>query len=202
MSKVVIITRVTKPIKITLLILTLLISTLVTAPLFADGIDFNVGQDTARFTYSAPIGDADYGRKDITLGVLYNKDDNTFIDAALHIIDEAGSKFPGLELGIGPKAYLGQTNTEEYLTIGFEALGNYRFTNMNRFILGGYGYYAPSILSFIDADELWELHFRASYELIPSASVYIGYRKIRAKVNVKTERTIDDEFYFGIKMDF
>lgn len=203
MSKIVTITRATKPIKITLLILTLLTSAFATAPLFADGIDFNVGQDTARFTYSAPVGSAaDYGRKDITLGVLYNKDDNTFIDAALHIIDEAGSKFPGLELGVGPKAYLGQTNTEEYLTIGFEALGNYRLVNLNRFILSGYGYYAPSILSFIDADELWELHFRASYELIPSASVYIGYRKIRAKVNVITERTIDDEFYFGIKMDF
>ncbi len=202
MSKVATITMATKSIKVTLLILTLLTSALPTTSLFAGEIDFNVGPDAARFTYSKPVGSADYGQKNATFGVLYNKDDNFFVDAALHIIDGAGSKFPGMELGIGPKAYLGQTNTEEYLTIGFEAIGNYRLRNLNRFILSGYGYFAPSIISFIDADELWEIHFRASYELIPSASVYIGYRKIRAKVNVKTERTIDDEFHFGIKMDF
>jgi len=189
----------TKSMKTTLLIL---FACATTTPVIADEIDFNVSPDTVRFTYSKPIGSSDYGRKDLTYGVLYNENDNLFVDFALHIIDEAGSKFPGLELGIGPKAYLGQTDTEDYLTIGFEALGNYRLAEMNRFIVSAYGYYAPGILSFIDADELWELHFRASYELIPSASIYVGYRKIRAKVNVKRERTIDDEFHFGIIMNF
>jgi len=183
-------------------ILLILISILATSPVIADNIDFNVGSDAVRFTYAIPIGSSDYGRKDITFGILYNEDDNTFIDAALHIIDEAGSKFPGMEVGIGPKVYFGQTNSEDYLTVGFEALGNYRLAKMNRIVLGAYGYYAPGILSFIDADELWEMHFRASYELIPSASIYLGYRKIRAKVNVKNERTIDDSFHFGLIMEF
>jgi len=195
-------TVVTKSNKTTLITSTLLATTLTTTPLVAGDLDFNIGSDSVRITYADPIGSADYGRKDVTIGALYNKDDNFFIDAGLHIIDEAGNKFPGLELGIGPKAYLGQTDTEEYLTIGFEALGNYRLLNMNRVIFSGYGYYAPSIVSFIDADEMWELNFRVAYELIPSASAYIGYRKIRTKVNVKSERTIDDEIHFGIKMEF
>jgi len=190
---------VTKSIKTGFFLFTLLVST---QSVLADELDTNISSDSVRVIYTAPIGGADYGRKNITMGALYNKDDNFFFDAGLHIIDEAGSKIPGMEVGIGPKAYIGQTETEDYLTFGFEALANYRLATSNRFLFSGNVYYSPSIIAFIDADELWELNFRASYELIPSASVYVGFRKIRVKVNVKRERLIDDGFYFGLKMEF
>lgn len=150
------------------LLFVLLITSL---PLAARSLDTNLGSDSVRITYAHPVDSSDYGRKEYTIGALYNKDDNFFIDASLQIIDEAGSKFPGLEVGIGPKAYFGSTKTQDYLTFGFEALGNYRLANLNRFVFSGYGYYSPNIVSFGDAEEMWELHARAAYELIPSASI-------------------------------
>lgn len=174
----------------------------VTLPLMARELDINVGSDLIRITYISPLEGADYGRKDITFGGFYNKDDNYFFDTSLLIIDEAGNKFPGLELGIGPKAYLGQTKTEEYLTFGIAGLINYRLSSINRLILSGSGYFSPSIISFMDANQMWEFEVRAAYEIIPSANIYVGYRKIEVDVNIPGERTVDDEFHFGFKMAF
>lgn len=181
-------------------LLLLLIS--LSMPGIAAEIDFNLGKDAARVVFTDLLDGSDYGRKEYTMGLLYNTDDNVFFDASMQIVDEAGSKFPGLEVGVGPKVYLGQTNTQDYLTFGIAALANYRLQNLNRFIFNGYAYFSPSIVSFIDADQMWELHVRAGYEMIPSAVAYVGFRRIRAKVNARNERTIDSEFHFGVQMDF
>ena len=180
------------------------IATFIIAPgsAIARDMDFSLGTDTVTATFSDLLEGSDYGRKEYAVGMLYNRDDNYFVDAAIQIIDEAGSKFPGLEVGVGPKMYLGKTKTQDYLTFGIAALANYRMQELNRYLFSGYLYFSPSIVSFIDADQMWELHFRAGYEIIPAATAYIGFRRIRAKVNINTERTIDNEIHFGIKMDF
>jgi len=44
----------------------------------------------------------------------------------------------------------------------------------------GNAFYAPSITSTLDAENMYEISFGASYELLPSANVYILFRRIRA----------------------
>ena len=168
----------------------------------ARNMDFSLGTDTVTADYSDLLEGSDYGRKEYTVGLLYNRDDNFFVDAALQIIDEAGSKFPGLEVGVGPKVYFGQTKTQDYLSFGIAALANYRMQELNRYLFSGYVFFSPSIVSFIDADQMWELNLNAGYEIIPAATAYIGFRRIRAKVNINAERTVDNEIHFGLKMDF
>jgi len=61
--------------------------------------------------------------------------------------------------------------------------------------------YAPSVLSFIDADEYAEYRFEADMEVISNIHIYGGYRNI--ETNYETyDHTLNDSWYGGLKIGF
>jgi hypothetical protein len=61
--------------------------------------------------------------------------------------------------------------------------------------------YAPSVLSFIDADNYLEYRFEADMEVIPNIHIYGGYRNI--ETNYETyDHTLNDNWYGGLKIGF
>ena len=61
--------------------------------------------------------------------------------------------------------------------------------------------YAPSVLSFIDADEYTEYRFEADMEVISNIHIYGGYRNI--ETNYETyDHTLNDSWYGGLKIGF
>ena len=120
--------------------------------------DINLNQDSARFVYSSLIGGSTFGRTEMSAGLLYNEDKNSVWELGLQVIDVAGTKTPGLEVGVGPKLYY-FTSDKPDASGGAIALGgnlHYKFTQLQRLAISGTLYYAPSITATLDADSFFE----------------------------------------------
>lgn len=170
----------------------------------AQMFDFNFSDDSAQVRYSSNVeSESAYGRSEWGFGALYQTDDNTMLDAWFQISDEAGSKTPGLDAGVGPKLFGGSTKTQEYVALALGGMLQYRPPQTNRMLLIASGSYAPNIVTFLDADHMWEANFRIGYEILPSAIAYIGYRAVHVEFDVrKGEGDIDKGANFGLQMNF
>lgn len=171
---------------------------------FARSFDMNLSSDAAQFKYGSHVGGTNFGRSEMTIGFLYNEDDAYLGEIGLLVIDEAGSKTPGLELGVGPKFWFGGSDEADVDISGIGLGGQLRYKNMNypRIIYGFSLFYAPSIVAFLDADSILEYDLRVEYELLPTANVYIGYRNIEADIKGSGEAEIDDSAIIGLRFNF
>jgi len=183
----------------------LLGSTLLAGNANAQRLDINLNQTSARFTYTNLVGGSTFGRTEMNTGLLYNEDSNLVINVDLQVIDAAGSKTPGLELGVGPRFYY-LTHDDSDSSAAAIALGGqlrYKLPNVPRLSFAGVFFYAPSITSTLDANNMNELGFGASYELLPTADIYIKYRRIRSSFTAKVgSRTIDSGTVIGMRFSF
>ncbi len=62
--------------------------------------------------------------------------------------------------------------------------------------------YAPSVLSFDDAENYFEFRAEAAVEVISAVSLYVGYRDIEVDTIKNTTDTYNSSFYGGMKMSF
>ena len=171
---------------------------------FARSFDINLSSDSAQFKYGTHVGGTNFGRSEMTIGFLYNEDDAYLSEIGLLVIDEAGSKTPGLELGVGPKFWFGGSDEADVDISGIGLGGQLRYKNLNypRIVYGFSLFYAPSIVAFLDADNILEYDLRVEYELLPTANVYIGYRNIEADIKRSGEAEIDDSAIIGLRFNF
>ncbi len=171
----------------------------------AQGLDINLGDKSASFRYNAFVGGSTFGRTELNFGALYNEDKNSYADIGLLVVDTAGSKAPGLEVGIGPKVMFVWEN-ERNVKGAAIALGgrlNFKPQKMKRLRLGLEGYLAPSITSFLDVDNAYTLEGRVGYEILPTATAYVGYRRIQSSFNKgKGTHAIDQGVFLGIQLFF
>jgi hypothetical protein len=61
--------------------------------------------------------------------------------------------------------------------------------------------FAPSLLSFIDADSYMDFRLEADMEIIPNILIYGGYRHIDTEY-IQYSETLNDNFYAGMKITF
>lgn len=148
----------------------------------AQRLDINLKQDSARFSYITLIGGSNFGRTEMNAGILYNEDGNQVANVGLQVIDAAGSKTPGLELGVGPRFYylkFDDTNSSA-AAIALGGQLRYKLPSVQRLSLIGKLFYAPGITTTLDANSMYEFGLGVSYELLPTANVYVNYRRVRA----------------------
>lgn len=187
--------------RILISILLILISTSANA----QRVDINLKQDSARFTYITLIGGSTFGRTELNAGILYNEDGNQAADIGLKVIDVAGSKTPGLELGVGPRFYYLKHDDTDTSAAAIALGGHlrYKIPNVQRLSIIGTAYYAPSITSTLDARNMYEAGLGVGYEILPTANIYVKYRKIRAKFTKGVgAETIDNGTVIGMDFTF
>lgn len=169
----------------------------------ANTLDMNFSNESVRARYSQDVNSSPQGRKEIGMGVLYNTDNNVMFDAWFQITDEAGSKAPGLDAGVGFKAYVGQTDTQDYMAVAIGGELLYRPVQNNRVLFQGGMFFAPGIVTFLDADNLWEANLRVGYEILPTALAYVAYRTIRVNFEIaEDEEEIDRGAQLGLELRF
>jgi len=172
---------------------------------YAAKVDVNLSQSSARFTYYSLVGGSNYGRTEMSTGLMYNDDKNMMLELGIQVIDVAGSKSPGLEIGIGPKLYYFSSDKPDASGLVIAVGGNFRYKlqQMPRVIFTGGVFYAPSITSTIDADTYLEYGLRAGYELLPSADIYVGVRSIRVDYTKGIgDHKLDDTAMVGMTFSF
>lgn len=167
----------------------------------AASLDLNLNNKSAQIRLATVIGGTTVGRTQTSIGFLYNDDEKYVVDLGLLVIDVAGSKSPGLEIGVGPKLYFADGDKGEAVAIGLGGQLRYKIPALQRLNFGLEGYYAPDIVSFAEADSMYEVGFRVGYEILPTADVYAGYRRIRAEFD-KGDETLDESLMLGFKLSF
>lgn len=196
----------------------------------ANSIDINLSEHAFGFYYSKLSGSGDYGHSEIASEAIYStdksKNDNFMLNFSLHIVDETGSKSPGLDAGLGPKLFLGTSEyiftdssgtesqrTQNMVALALGGLMDYRIPRMNRVVIHARAYYAPDITAMVSIEDLLEFGLRFGYEVGPSTNLYLGYRLLRGSFRVAVAsgngdqhdvkaRNIDNSLSLGVKMNF
>jgi hypothetical protein len=108
----------------------------------------------------------------------------------------------GLSLGLGARF----VNYEDYSAIPFMLEAIYSIPLIDSIPSASFSgaiYYAPSVLSFDDAEDYFEFRAEAAMEVISAVSIYVGYRDIEADNTYKNfTNTFNSSFYGGMKMSF
>ena len=171
----------------------------------ATRIDINLNQDSARFSYYSLIGGSTFGRTEMGTGFLYNENKDILLELGLQVIDVAGSKTPGLEIGVGPRLYYFTSDNPDASGVAIALGGNlrYKLPQLQRLVFQGTLYYAPSITATLDAKNYLEVGLRVGYEILPTANVYLGFRNIDVKYTQgKGSHTLDNGTMVGMDFSF
>src|SRR5262249_60172968 len=143
----------------------------------AGTLDANLSNDTLEAKFDAPRG-----RANLTIGGTYNRDDkNCLLDVRLLAAGDGSvgtSRFSG---GLGGKIY---TVHVAGSNVGALALGGELrwFPGNGPFALGGYVWYSPTVVTFIDGKNFYDTGLRAEVEVFRNSFAYLGYRWTRAKL--------------------
>ena len=170
----------------------------------AETLDINLSDESAQFKYLQNINGTTEGRTELGFGILYNDDDNYLAEASFIITDVAGTKAPGLEVGVGPKLYLAKHDKTDLdaFSIGVGAQFRYKIPTVTRLNFTGAVFYAPGIVSFADAEDLTEIFVSIGYEVLPTADVYLGYRYINVDFDPVSDKTLDETALIGLSFSF
>ncbi|MDH5216314.1 MAG: hypothetical protein OEX19_01360 [Gammaproteobacteria bacterium] len=143
----------------------------------------SLSDHSALMRFNLWVGGQSFGRSEAGMGLLFNDSDSYMVEGAFHVIDEVGTKVPGLVFGLGAKAYGGTNPDADVLALGVGGSFNYSIPGANRVFIGVDAYGAPPIVTGLDADWFWEWAAIIGYKVLQDqADVYIGYREYGAKL--------------------
>lgn len=165
-------------------------------------LDLSLSDDAVRAAYDA--AQAGSGLH-ISLDALHHSTDGDIGSLGVHVVDVRNNN-SDLYIGVGGKAYGFKTRGDFDVSGGGIGLGGffrYRIPPAPEVSIASYLYYAPPVVSFGDAENLFDFDLRAQYSIIPTARVYLGYRYTGISIeNVSDRVELGDGFHVGLKIDF
>lgn len=173
----------------------------------AENLDLNVSDESVRIALSGPLRFGE-GQARYDVGYLYSDDrlvDLHTVHAGLLISGDAGARGADAYAGLGLRAALVDTDAGSGAAVTVGGEFELRLPDFNRIGLYGYGYIAPKVLSFSDLQRYSEWALSVDYEVIRNASVYVGYRQVRAgfkDVNGGSGFRVDSGAHLGLRLEF
>lgn len=181
--------------------ISVLVLSLAAAPAFAGDVDLSLTNDSVK-------GQVNFfgNNNDLQLGAGY-----TYHEGSRHIgnIDFHAQGRTALgnlptTAGIGMRGIAWDNDEFDGGAVG---LGGFATVNIPRApglsFTGGL-YYAPSILSFGDSDDMTSLELRANYRVIRNAEVFVGYRYLNTELDFPSDPDVnlDEGVLAGMKIFF
>jgi len=161
-------------------------------------LDFNLSDEAFLIRY-AP--DANRGMQ-LDYGLLHQEDEIYIGSLGLHLVDNAATESAPVQVGLGGRLQLIDTEGPSGGAISVGAWGRYSFPGANRFAIAGNVYFAPDVTSFGDVENFLEYGVRGEYEVLRNGSLYLGYRKIEADFDVVDNADLDKGLHFGMQFTF
>lgn len=160
----------------------------------ADTIDINVGDDSIQGSYSGAVKTAAYEFR-----FMDNDDRDNWLASAGMLVSGPRT---GTEVGLGGKFYLMSAANEDVYGLGLGGQARVVLGN-GPIAIGGSLFYAPDVLTGGDGEDFWEATARLEFEVAPdSASLYVGYRKVRAELENGANVTVDSGGHVGLELKF
>jgi hypothetical protein len=186
---------------------TLLMATLL-APAHASSLSLDLSDDAVRLQYASTVSMSADSEFEWDAGFLLVEGDNGDSDrklftGTLRSVGDAGVANHQVNAALGLRASWlnGRGFDAQALGVGGEVSA--RLQGMDRLVFAGYGYYAPKILSFGDAEEFFEFGASAGYQVLRNGEVFLGYRRVTFDPKQAAGTvTADTGFHVGIKFGF
>jgi hypothetical protein len=172
----------------------------------AEIFDLSVGDNSFRAALYGPlsrIGGQSEGQYDVGVIVRPKREDDLLIvHAGALLTGDTGMRNFELAAGLGVRAvYIGRDRDSG----GAVAPGGQleaRFPGYERIGFSIYGYYAPEVLSFGEFDEYYEVGVGVDYQVLKTASVYLGYRNVNVEIEDGPKVTADNGLHVGLRLEF
>ena len=163
----------------------------------AGGIDLNVRDEAVQLQYATSTPTA----TQVHVGFLNTKDHDWLADWGL--IVRGPLNFARMRAGVGLKAVGARLDHEEIAAIALG--GELRLPLLplsDRLALVARVYAAPNVITYGDGTRYLESGARLEYELIPDATVYIGYRRMTFDLETRSDAVLDSGFHAGLRLSF
>ena len=169
----------------------------VSASAAADSVDLNLSSDTIEARYNSSVGFGEW-----TFGGLYNREQkDQVVNVGLLATGETRVGGSRIDAGLGGKLYATSVGNDEVLALGLGGQVRWFFGD-GPFAVGGYGFFAPRVVTFLDGVRFWEAGVRAEIELIKNSFVYIGYRQVQVELDSGAKPNVDKGGFAGLQIKF
>lgn len=168
----------------------------------ADSLDFSLNDEVFRLTYAHELESETKGLT-VDGGWLYTdkrNDSESLFHLGMMVSGQNWSDTGTFDISVGGR--LAYSSPDKYDLLSAALGGDVRFSPIERLGIGGRVFYAPGILSFMDADSYVEYGMWVDYQLLPQAYVYLGYRKVEFDIEDARDAEYDDDAHIGLKMLF
>jgi len=174
-----------------------------TAAANAADLEITLGDQAAAIHVLADSDVIGVGGADLDFGLLFNDDSDVMGSIGMLAHGTPAGDQPWT-FGLGGRLYYASIDTPDR-SVGALALGGsamYHIPGHTPMAFGGDLFFAPSITTFADGDSFlhWGVRFEA--DVLPSATAFIGYRKVTADLDQHGDYDIDDSFHLGVRFSF
>jgi hypothetical protein len=161
----------------------------------ADGLDIFVNDNTFSVDYLST-----YRGSDINFGYLYSTSGDWAGNLGLLVLGREYGADSKMEGGLGVKAFITSVGGESIAALSIGGQATF-FPRSSKFGLGGYLYFSPDIITF-GGKGLAQYGVRAEYQMVETASVYIGLHKLEIENDASVKASIDDGLHIGVNLRF
>jgi hypothetical protein len=172
----------------------------------AEGLDINLSEHTLRGVFSGSLTNLFPRLAGIyEIGALTGENDGQNyhqVHGGLLVTGDAGARQANVTAGLGGR--LAGIDIDQ-VTGGALALGGMveaRLPAFNRIGAVAYAYGAPKASSFGDLEGYLEYALGVDYQVLRAASLYGGYRQLKAEVKNAGNVTIDTGWHLGLRLAF
>jgi len=163
----------------------------------AGTLDINLSNDTLEAKFDSAAGAADW-----TFGALYNRDDKNYaFNIGLLAAGEGSAGNSRVEGGLGGKVYAVHFPGQDVAALALG--GQIRWFPGNRSVgLGGYAFYSPKVVTFLDGKNFYDTGLRAEVEVFRNSFAYVGVRWTRAELEDGSQPYVDRGGFAGVMVKF
>lgn len=179
----------------------------------AETADINFSSESVRLALAGPLSRAKTGLAgQYDAGVIYKQrgdNRNDIRDGRLtlgHIgalaTGDAGAKGLKLAAGLGGRVILADREDSAGGALALGGQFDVRMPGFERLGLSGYGYLAPTIVTFGEVGQYHEYALDLDFQIVRSASAYVGFRKVFLKTEDGGKGDADSEGHLGLRVNF
>lgn len=170
---------------------------------WAQDLDINLDGDTVQFVFGDAIAKhSPHNNTVVNVSALFNTRGEFLLGTGLRLQGDAGTGSPGLRVGMGARLFGGRVKKKGAMALALDGMVQYNPPPLSRLAIGAQLYYAPGVLSFIDATSLLQATMRVGYEVLPDSYVYVGLRTIRVGISGVSSKTVDSGLLAGLNIHF
>lgn len=173
------------------------------APALAGSLDLNLRDRSAQLQYATALGTDSLKDTEMHVGYLQTEKENWLLDLGVRVGGAVLDQDKRLKMSVGLK---GVAASVDHMDVGALAVGaeaQYRPFADGRLGFAARIYVSPNIVTYRDAERYLETGARVEYTLVPQATVYLGYRRMKFDMkDVPSDVVLDSGFHAGLRLDF